>query len=1189
MKKKPASKSAFFNPRLILSFVFFSIGVFLTLLGYGAFSNMFAASSTVTVPDVIAPLTEETEEMSPADANGRFVQLIEFAELGLIERVGRTSGEQFRTDTPQARAALEQIKAEQAVHVQAIGTAIGRQPDVTHRYTMTHSGIATRLTPEEAQIVRMMPGISKVERERVYELDTFRSPFFIGADKIWDGTAVPGGVGTRGQGIVVADLDTGLVPTHPSYANDATCGHGVGGAPNKLLSSLDCASTDPSGLCNGPSPNDSNGHGSHTSSTAAGNVVPTSAVPPPAAQIQGIAPCANLRMYKVCPGSTCPGADITAGINSVLLHGDARTLNFSISGGNSPWTDNDRRFLDLVEAGIVVNASAGNTSATIPNPIGQVAHRGPWVQTVAASTKDAAGPGSGDILAGFSLRGPTAGNFLNIQKPDVTGPGVSIYAAVLSAYGTLSGTSMSCPHLTGGSALLRAVHPTWLPEEVKTALMMTSFNGGFKENGTTPWDPDDVGSGRIDLTQAAKAGLVMNETFANFLAANPNAGGNPRTLNTASVRDMNCSPSCVFTRTVRNTKTVPTSWTATGSSINPANMTVAVAPPTFNFTGSVAQTQTLTITVTPLVNLTAAVAFGQVLFTESGAVSPNERITVAIKGLPAGLVTPGTPTPTPTLTPSPTVSPTPSASPTPIVSPTPIPTVTPTPPPPAQAINLSTRMRVDIGDRVGIGGFIITGSASKQVIARAIGPSLTRFGIPQADVLADPVLELHGPAGFTTIINNNWRDNQQVVIQNTGIPPINDLESAIVATLAPGAYTAIVRGNGNTAGVALVEVYDLDQANSKLANLSTRAFGGTGPNIIIAGFMLGNNTSDDSVVVRGLGPSLSAFGVTNVMANPTLELRNGDGTLQISNNDWQDSPSQAALIIAAGLAPSNALEAAIAASLPPGLYTVLLAGLNNTTGNALVEVYDRGAGGPPGPSPTPATPSPSPTIAPGTPSPTATPSPGLSPTPTATATATVAPSPSPGGVCTENFDSVTAPALPAGWTATLVTGDPPTWVTTTASSDTAPNNAFVPDQDGISDKTLDSRTINISSAAPVITFRNNFNTEHDPPPAEVFWDGYVMEVSVNGGAFVDVTDPSIGGTFVSGGYTGEIDGTANNPLAGRQAWSGDSGGYITTTINLGAALNGQPIKLRLRMGTDEAVAAPGVHFDTMVITGGSCP
>ena len=185
-----------------------------------------------------------------------------------------------------------------------------------------------------------------------------------------------------------------------------------------------------------------------------------------------------------------------------------------------------------------------------------------------------------------------------------------------------------------------------------------------------------------------------------------------------------------------------------------------------------------------------------------------------------------------------------------------------------------------------------------------------------------------------------------------------------------------------------------------------------------------------------------------------------------------------------------------------------------------------------------------------------------------------------------------APALPAGWVATLVTGDPPTWVTETSTSDSAPNNAFVNDQDGISDKTLDSRNITINSTTSQLSFRNWFSTEHDPPPAEVFWDGYVMEVSVGGGAFQDIIDA--GGTFVSGPYTGEIDGTANNPLAGRQAWCGISGGgtsavYINSVINLPASFNGQTLKLRFRMGSDEAVAAPGAHVDGLSITSASCP
>ena len=260
-------------------------------------------------------------------------------------------------------------------------------------------------------------------------------------------------------------------------------------------------------------------------------------------------------------------------------------------------------------------------------------------------------------------------------------------------------------------------------------------------------------------------------------------------------------------------------------------------------------------------------------------------------------------------------------------------------------VNLSTRMRVQTGDNVGIGGLIITGSVPKRVIVRAIGPSLTTSGI--TDPLADPVLELHGPGGFGTIINDNWRDTQEAEIQATGIPPTNDLESAIVVTLDPGAYTAIVRGKNDTSGVALIEVYDLNrEVDSKLGNLSTRAFVSTGDNIVIAGFLLDNQgTALDRIVVRGIGPSLAPaiFPVSAVLADPTLELHDTNGTLILANNDWQDDTAQAAEITADGLALPNAREAGIAATLSPGLYTALLAGLNNGTGIGVVEVYDLGA------------------------------------------------------------------------------------------------------------------------------------------------------------------------------------------------------------------------------------------------------
>jgi hypothetical protein len=268
---------------------------------------------------------------------------------------------------------------------------------------------------------------------------------------------------------------------------------------------------------------------------------------------------------------------------------------------------------------------------------------------------------------------------------------------------------------------------------------------------------------------------------------------------------------------------------------------------------------------------------------------------------------------------------------------------TPTPPPAAQALNLSTRMRTDTGNNVAIGGFTITGAVPKHVIIRGIGPSLTKFGFAASDVLADPTLEVHGPGAFGTITNNNWRDSQEAQIKVDGLPPTNDLESAIDATLPPGAYTALVKGSGNTAGICLFEVYDLDTAAaSKLANLSTRAVVGIGNNIVIAGFVLGNSQGSDRIVVRGLGPSLASFGITNFLQDPTLELRDENGSLIVANNDWQDNAAQATQLTAASLAPTDAKEAAIAATLPPGLYTAILAGLNNGTGVGTVEVYDRG-------------------------------------------------------------------------------------------------------------------------------------------------------------------------------------------------------------------------------------------------------
>ena len=257
-------------------------------------------------------------------------------------------------------------------------------------------------------------------------------------------------------------------------------------------------------------------------------------------------------------------------------------------------------------------------------------------------------------------------------------------------------------------------------------------------------------------------------------------------------------------------------------------------------------------------------------------------------------------------------------------------------------------MRVQTGENVGIGGVIITGTAPKHVLVRAIGPSLSKFGVPNP--LPDPVLELHGPAGFATVTNNNWADDpvQAALIVASGLAPTNNLESAIDATLNPGAYTAVVRGNVGSSGqdgVALIEVYDLSQAVlSKLGNISTRAFVSTGDNVVIAGFTLGNNSGLTRIVIRGIGPSLIPFGVANALADPSLELRDNNAALLFFNDNWQDDPVQAALLTAAGLAPTNnPSESGIVITLGPGQYTAILAGVNNASGVGVVEVYDLGA------------------------------------------------------------------------------------------------------------------------------------------------------------------------------------------------------------------------------------------------------
>jgi hypothetical protein len=267
------------------------------------------------------------------------------------------------------------------------------------------------------------------------------------------------------------------------------------------------------------------------------------------------------------------------------------------------------------------------------------------------------------------------------------------------------------------------------------------------------------------------------------------------------------------------------------------------------------------------------------------------------------------------------------------------------PPATGQLLNISTRTEVLQADRVLITGFIVTGSDPKKVIVRGMGPSLSVNG-----PLADPTLELH--QGSTTLAtNDNWKINdqtgqsQEAEVRATTIPPGNDLESAIITTLSPGSYTAILAGRNGGTGVGVIELYDLAQgANATLANISSRGFVDTGDNVMIGGLIVGGSSGGAAkVLVRALGPSLTGSGVTGVLPDPTLELHDKDGVIIVTNDNWKTRPdgsSQQAEIEATTLPPGNDLESALVRSLPPGNYTAIVRGMNNSTGVGLVEIYN---------------------------------------------------------------------------------------------------------------------------------------------------------------------------------------------------------------------------------------------------------
>jgi hypothetical protein len=261
---------------------------------------------------------------------------------------------------------------------------------------------------------------------------------------------------------------------------------------------------------------------------------------------------------------------------------------------------------------------------------------------------------------------------------------------------------------------------------------------------------------------------------------------------------------------------------------------------------------------------------------------------------------------------------------------------------PARLMNVSTRLPVQAGDNALIAGFILARNGG-QMVLRAIGPSMTVGGKPVAGALQDPTLELYDSTGRLVGKNDNWRDDPAGARSLGSLAPTNDLEAALAIFLSAGSYTVVMRGKNDSTGIGLVEAYFgpsgvSPRSLAELANLSTRGFVGTGDDVMIAGFIAGDSSGPTRFVVRAVGPSLTTAGVSNPLPDPMLELHDGNGGVIAANDDWKEAGES--IVLGTGLAPKDEAESVILATLPVGQYTAIVRGKNNSTGVAVVEVYN---------------------------------------------------------------------------------------------------------------------------------------------------------------------------------------------------------------------------------------------------------
>jgi subtilisin family serine protease len=704
--------------------------------------------------------------------------------------------------SPASKAYLEYLAGKQSAVLTALSTTLGHTATPTYTYRYAYNGFALSLTAQEADVLRGITGVAAVRKDFVRYVQSDAGPAWIGAPGVWDGTSTGAFGATKGEGIVVGVIDTGINQDHPSFADVGGDGYNHRNPRGHFYGLCDPLTGAP--FCNdkligvwdftGTTPLDDNEHGSHTASTAAGNVLDASLRAPTITvtrKISGVAPHANLITYKACIAAGCLGASLTAAIDQATADA-VDVINYSIGGGpTNPWGDSDSEgFLGARDAGIFVSASAGNDGPR-PETVGSPANS-PWLLSVGASTHNRAfvnsltsmsggasaapanmrgrsvtsgygpakivyagdfgfplcgdGPGAptgeaainpfppgtfhgeivvcdrgtygrvekasnvaeggaggfvlandkasgdsligdayaipglgisyangvtlkawlasgtghtasiagttadlaatnGDVMASFSSRGPNK-PVPGVIKPDITAPGVDILAAINTTnptsppeFGVLSGTSMSSPHMTGAAALMRALHGNWTPAEIQSALVSTAKSAGVrKEDGLKAADAFDMGGGRVDLTKAGQAGLTLDIDPAAFAAANPETGGDPTTLNLATIGQDDCDGECTWTRTVKSRAGVATTWKAVTS--GPRELRFTVSPAQFTLAPNATQALTITADVRKLP--VGQWNFGQIRLVPTSGSVPETRLPVALrtaKPVPVDVVT----------------------------------------------------------------------------------------------------------------------------------------------------------------------------------------------------------------------------------------------------------------------------------------------------------------------------------------------------------------------------------------------------------------------------------------------------------------------------------------------------------------------------------------------------------------------